>query len=221
MNVDLNRLAKGLKMIIDRLTPKPVDNVLCDLATDKTMLKIKGNALDIDRVQCSFIEFDARTHKLKSSVDIYLDVGEALSLCQDIISGRIPKLASAEKQRCANEGVKYPSEVYTSPLGGVSEEKAKKRGLRNDGKAISRLFKLSPGSKADFIFSAEQRAGHTDPKLKKLIVPEGNPEITIRVACSAHQLKAMALTVKMHIEAFYAAKYANNGYAMQPKTNAN
>lgn len=219
MNVDLNRLAKGLKMIIERLTPKPIDNVLCDLATDKTMVKFKGNALDIDRVQCSFIEFDARTHKLKSSVDIYLDVGEALSLCQDIISGRIPKLASAEKQRCANEGVKYPSEVYTSPLGGVSEEKAKSRGLRNDGKAISRLFKVSPGAKADFIFTAEQRAGHTDPKLKKLIVPEGNPEITIRVACSAQQLKAMALTVKMHIEAFYAAKYANNGYAMQPKTN--
>lgn len=218
-NIDLNRLAKGLKMIIDRLTPKPIDNVLCDLATDKTMVKFKGNALEIDRVQCSFIEFDARTKKLKSNIDIYLDVGEALCLCQDIISGKIPKLAAVEKQRCANEGVKYPSEVYTSPLGGVSEEKAKKRGLRNDGKAISRLFKVSPGSKADFIFTAEQKAGHTDPKLKKLIVPEGNPEITIRVACSAQQLKAMALTVKMHIEAFYSAKYANNGYAMPPKTN--
>ena len=136
-NIDLNRLAKGLKMIIDRLTPKPVDNVIYDIATDKTMLKFKGNALDIDRVQCSFIEFDARTHKLKSNIDIYLDVSEALCFCQDTISGKIPKLAAAEKQRCANEGVKYPSEVYTSPLGGVSEEKAKKRGLRKDGKASS------------------------------------------------------------------------------------
>lgn len=217
-NIDLNRLAKGLKMIIDRLTPKPVDNVLYDLATDKTMVKFKGNALGIDRVQCSFIEFDAHSHKLKNAIDIYLDVPEALCFCQDIVSGKIPKLASAEKQRCAKEGVKYPSEIYTSPLGGVSEEKAKSRGLRNDGKAISRLFKLSPGSKADFIFTAEQRAGHTDPKLKKLIVPEGNPEITIRVACSAQQLKALALTAKMHIEAFYAAKYANNGYEMKPKT---
>lgn len=215
--VDLNRIAAGIKMVLDRLTPKPVDNVIYDVATDKTMLKLKGNALGIDRVQCSFIEFDARSHKLKNAVDIYLDVPEALCFCQDIISGKIPKLAAAEKQRCKNEGVSYPSEVYTSPLGGVSEEKAKSRGLRTDGKAISRLFKLSPGAKADFIFTVEQRAGHTDPKLKRLIVPEGNPEITIRVACSSSQLKALALTLKMHIESFYAAKYATNGYAMQKK----
>lgn len=217
MDVDLNRLARGLKMIIDRLTPKPIDNVICEIATDKTMLKFKGNAFDIDKLLLSFVEFVPHSFKAVQSIDVFLDISEALCFCQDILSGKIPKLALTEVERCKKEKIQYPNEVYTSPLGGVNEEKAKKRGLRTDGKAISRLFKLSPGSKADFLFTAEQRAGHTDPKKKKLIVPEGPIEQVIRVGCTKRELKAIALSIQMHIEAYTTSKYANNGYARKPK----
>jgi len=213
MNVDLNRLAKGLKMIIDRLTPKPVDNVIFELDTDKTFCKFKGNALDINKVLCAFVEFDSFSKKLKQSMDVYWDIPEALCFCHDVLSGKIPMLASKEKQRCSTTGEKYPKEVYSTPLGGVSEKKCQERNLRNDGKAISRLFTVSPGSKADYVITAIQRAGHTDEKKKKLIVPEGAPEVLIRVAFSERQLKALALTIQSHINAFYSARYANNGFA--------
>ena len=215
----INRLANGLKMVLDRLYLKPVDNVVFDLANKSAMVKFKGNALEIGKILCSFVEFDANSHKLKKNIDIYLDVDEARAFCHDILSGKVIKLAQIEKNRCATNGEQYPKEIYTSPLGGTSEEKAKARNLRTDGKAISRLFKLSPGSKADFVFTAEQRPGHTD-KEKGLIIPEGGkPEALIRVSCTKEQLKKLALALQEHILAFTTAKYVHNGYARQEHQN--
>ena len=217
MNVDLNRLAKGLAMIIDRLTPKPIDNVIYDLANKSSMVKIKGNALEIGKVICSFVEFDIHSHKLKGNIDIYFSVDAARAFCHDILSGKLCKLAQREKERCAKSGEQYPKEVYISPLGGTTEEKAKERNLRTDGKAISRLFKLSPGSKADFVFTAEQRPGHTD-KNKGIIIPEGGkPEVLIRVSCTKEQLKELALALQEHMLAFTTSQYVHNGFARQQK----
>lgn len=227
MEITLERLAQGLKKIIgmltsntnlvmgisNKLTFKHIDNVCYEFASNQTMFKAKGNAFEIGKVQCSFIEFDAHSHKLKSSIDIYLSFAEALCLCQDIKSGRIAALASKEKAISANAGKKYASPCYTSPLGGISEEKAKARGLRDDGKAISRSFNIAPGAKADYVFTAMQGAGHTDQKLEKLIVPEGNPEIIIRVPCSERQLKSLALMLDSHIKSYFTALYTHNGYA--------
>lgn len=62
-----------------------------------------------------------------------------------------------------------------------------------------------------------QGAGKSQPN--GIITPEGKPEVTIRVACSADNLKGLALSLKAHIEAYFAACYATNGYARQPKDN--
>lgn len=209
----LNRIANGVRMVLDKFEHQPIDNVMAELNTDKTFLKAKGNALDIDKVQFSFVEFNKQTKKLTKSVDIYLSIPEALVLCNDLILGRICKLAQAEKSECIKKGGKYPNSVYFTPLGGVSEEKAKERGLRTDGKAISRCFHIAAGAKADFVITAEQRAGHSNEK--GIIIPEGNPEVSIRVGISNNDIKGFALTVKAHIEGYIAAKYANNGYARQ------
>lgn len=207
----IQRVAHGVKMVLDRLTLKPIDNIIYEIATNTSFVKAKANSLNIDKVALSFVEFDSHSKKLKGSIDIYMDTAEALALANEILSGKIPKLAAAEKAK----GEQYPKEVYTSPLGGVNEEKAKERFNRTDGKAISRCFKLAPGAKADFVFTAEQRPGHTDQK-SKIIVPEGGrPEAQIRVACTAHDLKKFALMIQMHIQAYYAAKYGSNGYARQ------
>lgn len=193
-----------------------IDNVIYEIATDKSFVKVKGNALGIDKLILSFVEFDPRTKKSKNNIDIYLDVAEALAFAQEILNGKIPKLANIEKQRCIKAKEQYPKAVYFSPLGGVSEENARKRGLRNDGKAISRQFNFAPGAKADFLFTAIQKPGHTDPKTK-LINPESNcrPEIIIRVACDARELKKFALMLQVHIQSFYTAKYSTGGYDSQ------
>lgn len=193
-----------------------IDNVIYEIATNTTFVKAKANALNIDKLILSFVEFDSKTKQSKGNIDIYLDAGEALAFAQEVLSGKIPTQAVREKKRCNKEKAQYPNAVYFSPLGGISEENAKKRNLRTDGKAISRQFNFAPGAKADFVFTAIQKPGHTDTKTK-LIIPEKNskPEILIRVACSARDLKILALMLQTHIQAFYTAKYATGGYDSQ------
>ena len=187
MEKAFQRLARGIKMILDAMKIKPIDNVIAELNTQNTFVKVKGNSFHIGKTLFSFVEFDAHTKKLQKSVDCYMGLEESLIFCQDVLSGKLPKMAAKEKAK----GEQYPKAVWHSPLGGVNEQKAKERNLRSDGKAISRCFNIAPGE----------------------------PEVTIRVACSADNLKGLALSLKAHIEAYFAACYATNVYARQPKDN--
>lgn len=209
----LQRIANGIAKVINLLTPKSVDKVVAEVNTLNAFVKVKANSFNIEKVMFSFVEFDQNSKKLLKSIDTYMSFGDALILSNDILSGKISRLATKEKAK----GDKYPKAVYTSPLGGVSEEKAKVRKLRTDGKAISRAFTIAPGNKADFVFTAEQRAGKTAPN--GIIVPEGNAETTIRVGCKADALKSFALTMKAHIEGYISAQYATNGYARKEQNN--
>lgn len=200
------RLANGLKMVLEALEFKPIDNVISELNTQNTFLKVKGNSFHIGKVLFSFVEFDAHTKKLQKSVDCYMGLEESLIFCHDVLSGKLPKLAATEKAK----GEKFPKPIWYSPLGGVNEQKAKERNLRSDGKAISRSFNLAAGAKADFVLTVTQGAGKSQPN--GIITPEGKPEITIRVACSSDNLKGLALLLKAHIEAYFAAAYAGNRY---------
>ena len=92
-----------------------------------------------------------------------------------------------------------------------TEEKAKERKLRTDGKAISRYFSIAPGSKFDFVFTAYQQAGKSADN--GLIVPEGNPEIIIRVGCNAPDIKNFALLLQSHINGYISAQYATHSYS--------
>ena len=58
-----------------------------------------------------------------------------------------------------------------------------------------------------------------EESLQKHYEWQGKLEVTIRVACSADNLKGLALSLKAHIEAYFAACYATNVYARQPKDN--
>lgn len=213
MENTFKRLAKGIKMILDSMKMNPIDNVIAELNTKNTFVKVKGNSFHINKTQFSFVEFDAQTKKLQKSVDCYMGLEESLVLCQDVLSGKLPKMAAAEKAK----GEQYPKPVWNSPLGGVNEQKAKERKLRTDGKAVSRSFTIAPGSRADFVVTAMQGAGNSMPN--GIIVPDGKPEVTIRVACTAENLKGLALSLKAHIEAYYAACYATNVFARTPKSN--
>ena len=213
MENTFKRLAKGIKMILDSMKMNPIDNVIAELNTKNTFVKVKGNSFHINKTQFSFVEFDAQTKKLQKSIDCYMGLEESLIFCQDVLSGKLPKMAAAEKAK----GEQYPKPVWNSPLGGVNEQKAKERKLRTDGKAVSRSFTIAPGSRADFLVTAMQGAGNSMPN--GIIVPDGKPEVTIRVACTAENLKGLALSLKAHIEAYYAACYATNVFARTPKSN--
>lgn len=192
-----------------------LDNEFYELNALNTFVKLKANSFGIGKVLFAFVQFDQNTKKLTTSMDVYMDMEEALLLSADILSGRIATLAQNEKAK----GAKYPGAIYSSPMGGVNEKKAAERKLRTDGKAISRLFTLSPGSKQPFIFTAEQRPGSSNEK--GLIVPEygAKPEVQIRVPATAESLKKMALSIQSNINAYRAAQYALGAFNVPPKSN--
>ena len=183
----LKRLARGIKMVLDSMKIQPIDNVISELNTLNTFVKVKGNSFDIGKTLFSFVEFDKNTKKLQKSVDCYMGLEESLIFCHDVLSGKLPKLAAKEKTKVEQ----FPKAVWFSPLGGVNEQKAKERKLHSDGKAISHSFNIAPGSKADFVVTVTQGAGKSQPN--GIITPEGKPEVIIRVACSSENLKGLAL----------------------------
>ena len=202
---------KTVDSMVKTDTPAFIDNEFFELNAKDTFVKLKANAFGINKVMFAFVKFDINTKKLTSSMDAYLDMEDALLFANDILSGKIAKLAEIEKSK----GAKYPGQIWQSSMGGVHEQKAAQRGLRTDGKAISRMFTLSPGSSQHFIFTAEQRPGTTNDR--GLIVPEysAKPEVQIRVPATADSIKKMALAIQSHIHAYRAAQYANGAYNVQ------
>ena len=164
-----------------------------------TFVKIKTNAFNINKLLLSFVNYDKKNNnnKLLKNIDIYMNIPDALLFANDILSGRIYKLAVAEKAK----GAQYPNAVWQSALGGTPE----KRANREDGKAISRYWNIKPGAKKPFVLTAYQSAGHTIET--GIIVPEGKPEFSIMVPCTNDDLKKLALMIQYEIQGFITASY--------------
>ena len=217
VNAILKRIINGVAIAVKKLTAieqrmlnTTIDKEFAELNTTSTFVKAKANAFEIEKTLLSFVSFDNNTKKLKDNIDIFMSFGDSLALANDILSGKICKLAQKSRKDAAEKNLKYPADIYKSRLGGVAEEKAKERKLRTDGKAISRYFSIAPGSKFDFVFTAYQQVGKSADN--GLIVPEGNPEIIIRVGCNAPDIKNFALLLQSHINGYISAQYATHAY---------
>ena len=115
----------------------------------------------------------------------------------------------AKRAKAANE--KYCNPIWTQ-MGGSSEQKCADKGLRTDGKAMSRILELTPGSKKPFIMTVKQGVGESNEQ--GLIVPRfgTKPDVQILVAFDADTLKQMALMINTHIDGFISAQYARGAY---------
>lgn len=183
-----------------------------------TFFEVMANAFGIDKVQLNFRKYDATKStgsKFTQQVDIFINVEDALVLCQDILSGKINALAEVEKAK----GAKYPAPVWQS-MGGMSAERAKEKGLRSDGMALSRVIKLAPGSAKPFVLTAE--SGKGEQNTQGLIVPRygTSPDNRVMVALTVEQLKQLAILIQMHLTAYYSSQYSTGAYLVEytPKT---
>lgn len=171
-------------------------------------MEVMNSAFSIGKVQINFIEYDATAQKnsrQKKNIPIYIDMDKFLLLTHDILSGRMARLAQEAQQAKKEGGYKYAKEIYQD-LGGVSAENLKKRGkARPDGLSMSRQFKITPGDKIPWILSGEIGAGKEDDK--GLIVPQGRPEETVRVALSDDDFKKMAIVLQSHIQSYVTSQY--------------
>ena len=168
----------------------------------KSFLKVKNTCFGIGKVLFSFVNIDGNKRETEH-IDCYLDMDEAGAFAREISLGFIGRRAEASRK----EGGQYPKAVWDSGLGGVSEQKAAQQKLRTDGKALSRIFSLAPGSKSPYIMTAIARPGHTDER--GLIVPENGaaPEITVRVPIDDKALRTMAFAIESSIMAFRSCEY--------------
>lgn len=168
-----------------------------------------------NKVHINFVNYDGQTKKQTRSLSIYLDIGKTLLLCNDILSGKLSALVKKAKETGNFNGA--PANDFTAyflDLGGVNEQKVaskigemqQKHPWLQTGNALSRQFKIQAGQKMPWVFRAEYGPGRSNET--GLIVPVGKAEEAVTVPISNEDLKIFALTVQMHLQAYYNQFYS-------------
>lgn len=132
-------------------------------------LEVMLDGLTYNKVAINFVSYNksgAVGSRLKQSIKIYIPVTEAWALSQKIMNGQMNRKAKQSIDAAAAANSKYPKAIY-SRLGGINANRAN----RPDGKALSRLFTIAPGSKFPWILTAESGPGVPGPN-GLLIVPD-------------------------------------------------
>lgn len=178
-------------------------------------MEVLNSAFRIGKVQINFIQYDTGTNKQQKRIDTFLDVDDALLLCQDILTGKMSGLSKKAKDLATEKGYKYASYIYQKQGGVHATTLAKRNQTRADGKALGREFKITPGSSQPWILSAEQGPGK---ELEKGLIKMEKSEEIIRVPLDDDGLKKFALVLKAHIEGYVSQQYGLAGeYGNVPK----
>ena len=163
-----------------------------------------NDAFQIGKVHLTFATYDLSKpagHRQTNNIHIYLSVGEFLELCRKLECGELRYQLQLKKKN----GEKSP--LYQC-LGGTSTEKLRQLGRpRSDGKSLSRIVQLVPGTKSDFLFIADSGPGEVNDK--GLIVPKfGNkPENHVAISMSLESLSELLLVTRTHYQAWLGAEY--------------
>ena len=163
-----------------------------------------NDAFPIGKVHLTFAAYDLSKpagHRQTNNIHIYLSVGEFLELCRKLECGELRYLLQLKKKN----GEKSP--LYQC-LGGTSAEKLRQLGRpRSDGKSLSRIVQLVPGTKSDFLFIADSGPGEVNDK--GLIVPKfGNkPENHVAISMSLESLSEFLLVTRIHYQAWLTVQY--------------
>lgn len=163
-----------------------------------------NDAFPIGKIHLTFATYDLSKpagHRQTNNIHIYLSVGEFLELCRKLECGELRYQLQLKRKN----GEKSP--LYQC-LGGTSAEKLRQLGRpRSDGKSLSRVVQLVPGTKSDFLFIADSGPGETSAK--GLIVPKfGNkPENHVAISMSLESLSEFLLVTRIHYQAWLTILY--------------
>ncbi len=162
------------------------------------------DSFEIGKAHLTFATYDVNRpegSRQTNVINIYIDIPELLELCRKLSCGELRYILQEKKKT----GDSKPIQEW---LGGTSAEKLAQYGRpRPDGKSLSRVAKIIPGKKYDFLFIADSGPGEKDDK--GLIVPKfgKNPENHVSVSLNWNALSEFFLTTKTHYEAWLAAWY--------------
>ena len=160
-----------------------------------------NDAFEIGRIHFFFATYDVNKpegQRQTNSVAIYLPIGEVLELCRQLNSGELKRRMKAEKEKQEKEP------LYQS-LGGTSAKKMKKP--REDGKSLSRTFKITIGDRCDIRLIAASGPGEENKQ--GLIVPKfgDKPENLVIVSMTFEAMSELLLVSEMHYKAWLTGVY--------------
>ena len=125
-----------------------------------------NDVFSIGKAHLAFVAYDLHSpagQRQTDNIHIYLDIAELLELCRKAESGELRQALQAKK-RDGDKGSLYQC------MGGTPSERLRQLGKpRPDGRSLSRVFQLLPGSRSDFLLVADSGPGERDAK--GLIVP--------------------------------------------------
>jgi len=168
-----------------------MEQKIADLHSSSAFVKVRNDYFDIGQVLFSFVK--TKDGKAVNSIDCCLSFKETLGLVFQVTTGRV----------AARMGEEY---AWKSGIGGVHEEDAKRRGLRDDGLAVARWFGIQSANAGWARFTATSVGGKTDRK--GLIVPVKERPVTITIPIpSEEELVNMMLEVAADIVAYKSSRY--------------
>lgn len=157
---------------------------------NNTRLELKNSFFKANKLTIGLQKFD-NNHKQTAYVCQYMDIDKALTLADDILTGRLNVLANKAAQSSA------PVQVYKSQ-GGQAKSK------RADGKPLYREFGIAKGKL--WMFSGSEGPGKINPSTRG-IVSDGKPETVVTVGASPDTLRAFALMIKTEYQAYRTAQW--------------
>lgn len=189
-----------------------------------SIMEVLANSFEIGKVQIHMHKYDetkAKGSRITQELDLFVNIEDMLVLCNDILSGNIPKQVKALKDAGKNYDAAW------NDMGGISATKLKERETfllskgkkledlkahqkqRADGKSLSRVFKIVPSTRGDMAFTFQGESGAGEENDTGLIVPKygTKPDVRLMMAVTPKQAKAFALMIQTHIESFIAQKY--------------
>ena len=186
-------------------------------------VEIKNDQFGIGKFHLEFASYDvsrAAGERFTNHVHIYVDAGDFLALTAEAASGVLLRLANQQKAAAAEataKGQKYLPTPLFECMGGTSAAKlARFSASRPDGKSLSRICRLLPANKTDFLLSAVSGPGEENKT--GLIVPKyvnNKPENSVSISLSARDLTAMLTLAKAHYDAWLSAGYVYARFATQ------
>lgn len=178
-----------------------------------SFVEIVGNMLHKGIVVINFCEYDEKTNKQTSKIDLYVETPKFLGLMNGMLNGEFRQRIEKAKAEGVFEGEKVSQYTsYFMDMGGANEDKVKEKfnvyqerfPWLKEGMAISRQFKVQTGtnSKYPYVFRGEVGPGKSNDK--GLIVPQGRPMKYTNIPFTYDSIMACASICVSYISAFYA-----------------
>lgn len=167
-------------------------------------VEVLNESFNKNKVVLNFQQFDeskAKGQRTTSKVKIYMPFSEFRVLANDVLSGRIMKLAEQNKDN------PY-AKLFESLTGTSAEILEQIKQPRPDGKSESRQFKIIPSNK-DMHVRLQAEKGMGEENEKGLIMPRygTKPEERVTVLISYADLKALVLETIAHMDSYCASQY--------------